>query len=149
MVVLFTDGRDNLSWLTAPQVLKVAQESEAIVHVVAIVPTEESAPPGARSVGVESQHVRALRDVAEVTGGRLWEAGSSAQLERTFLRILAQMQARYLLSFTPTGVAREGWHRLTVKVRKHRGSVRSRVGYLVPPTANEGGAPADGAIPPR
>lgn len=150
MVVLFTDGRDNLSWLTAPQVLKVAPESEAIIHVVAIVPTEESAPPGARSVGVESQHVRALREVAQVTGGRLWEVGSSAQLERTFLRILAEMQARYLLSFTRTGVAREGWHRLSVKVRNHGGAVRSRVGNLVPPTGSETGVTAEGATsPPR
>ncbi|HET7292492.1 MAG TPA: VWA domain-containing protein [Vicinamibacteria bacterium] len=135
MVVLFTDGRDNLSWLTASQVGKVAQESEAMVHVVAIVPPRDSfGPRFAASNSVEAPYIRELREVAEVTGGRLWEAGSSAQLERTFLRILAAMQARYLLSYTPAGVAHQGWHRLAVKVRNHKGAVRSRVGYMIPRT---------------
>jgi VWFA-related protein len=145
MVVVFTDGRDNLSWLTAPQVRKVAHESDAIVHAVAIVPAPV---PGARSMGGEAPHIRTLREVAEVTGGRLWAAGSSAQLERTFLRILAEMQARYLVSFVPTGVAREGWHRLAVKVRNHKGTVRSRAGYLVPASSSE---PPSGGVttPPK
>ena len=40
--------------------------------------------------------------------------------------------AGYLLSYAPTGVAREGWHRLAVKVRGHKGTVRSRSGYFMP-----------------
>ena len=43
------------------------------------------------------------------------------------------MRSRYLLSYGPTGIAREGWHRLEVKVKGHRGTVRSRSGYLVAP----------------
>jgi hypothetical protein len=75
-----------------------------------------------------------LRLLAEATGGRLVPAGSSAQLERTFLRILAEMRSRYLLSYSP-GVVREGWHRLEVKVKGHRGTVRSRSRYFVAPRA--------------
>ncbi len=40
MVVLFTDGQDNVSWLSPDQVRRVAEESEAIVYVVAIAPPE-------------------------------------------------------------------------------------------------------------
>ncbi len=50
--------------------------------------------------------LRALSHLAEATGGRLWPAGSSAQLERTFLRILTEMRSRYLLSYDPMGGAR-------------------------------------------
>ena len=86
---------------------------------------------------VEPAHVRLVRQIAEATGGRLWYAGVSAQLEPTFLRILAEMQSRYLLTFAPTGVARAGWHRLSVKVKGRKGTVRSRTGYFV-----AAGAPA-------
>jgi VWFA-related protein len=151
MVVLFTDGQDNVSWLGADQVLRVAQESEALVYVVAIAPSEEAAPlpsilqsltsprelPGDRGETQSSASVglRALTHLAEATGGRLWPAGGSAQLGRTFLRILDEMRARYLLSYDPAGAAREGWHRLEVKVKGHRGTVRSRSGYFEPPRA--------------
>jgi VWFA-related protein len=153
MVVLFTDGQDNVSWLTSDQVHRVAEESEALVYVVAIDPMSEEAsaagglgfgggPAGHRTLsvlgvearGAEAPGLRALRLLAEATGGRLVPAGSSAQLERTFLRILAEMRSRYLLSYSP-GVVREGWHRLEVKVKGHRGTVRSRSRYFVAPRA--------------
>ena len=137
VVVLFTDGQDNVSWLTREQVHRVAEESEALVYVVAIAPPPEEARTGflvnARSA--EAGGLRALSLLAEATGGRLWQAGGSAQLGPTFLRILAEMRSRYLLSYGPTGIAREGWHRLEVKVKGHRGTVRSRSGYFVAPRA--------------
>jgi VWFA-related protein len=137
VVVLFTDGQDNVSWLTREQVHRVAEESEALVYVVAIAPPPEEARTGFRvdSHSAEAGGLRALSRLAEATGGRLWPAGGSAQLGRTFLRILAEMRSRYLLSYGPTGIAREGWHRLEVKVKGHRGTVRSRSGYLVAPRA--------------
>ncbi len=148
MVVLFTDGQDNVSWLTREQVHRVAEESEALVYVVAIAPPPVEAPPagGLRGMPLREEHpgfrvdaqaggLRALSRLAEATGGRLWPAGSSAQLGRTFVRILAEMRSRYLLSYGPTGIAREGWHRLEVKVKGYRGTVRSRRGYFVAPQA--------------
>ena len=128
MVVLFTDGKDNMSWLSPEQVLRVAAECEALVQVVAIDAVRDDPR-------TEPPQLKALRRLADATGGRLWPAGSSRELERTFLRILAEMQSRYLLSYEPTEVAREGWHRLEVKVRGRRGTVRSRPGYFVPPRA--------------
>jgi Ca-activated chloride channel homolog len=139
LVVLFTDGRDDLSWLSPEQVVDVARESNALVHVVAIVPPDENviaAGPGGtlrtERRTVEPRRLRALRQVAEVTGGRLWPASASAQLGPTFLGVLAEMQSRYLLSYTPSGVPREGWHRLAVKVKGRKGIVRSRSAYFVP-----------------
>ncbi len=157
LVVLFTDGQDNVSWLRPDQVHRVAEESEALVYVVAIVPKGEETPTtgalgldhslrrpaghpalgvlGVEAGSAEAPSLRALGLLAEATGGRLLPAGSTAQLERTFLRILAEMRSRYLLSYGPTGVVREGWHRLEVKVKGHRGTVRSRSRYFVAPRA--------------
>jgi Ca-activated chloride channel homolog len=125
LVVLFTDGEDNMSWLSAAQVQLVAEESNAIVHVVTIAEPLSYAEPLSR---------KPLRRVADATGGKLWIAGASSDLERTFLRILSEMQSAYLLTYEPTGVKAEGWHRIEVKVKGGRGKVRTRSGYFVPPS---------------
>ena len=152
MVVLFTDGQDNVSWLTREQVHRVAEESDALVYVVAIEPRAGQARPIdlpdssltlqslsylGHAHGAEASALRALRLLAEATGGRLWPAGSSAQLKQTFQQILTEMRSRYLLSYSPTGVAGEGWHRLEVKVKGHRATVRSRTGYSVAARAGQ------------
>ena len=118
MVVLFTDGADNVSWLTADQVRKVASESEALVYVVTI----------GREPGSALEDLEAL---AGDTGGRVWSAEGSHALDKAFLKILDEMRTRYLLGYEPGLSAREGWHRLTVKVKGGKGSVRSRPGYFL------------------
>lgn len=124
LVVLFTDGEDNMSWLSPDQVQRVAEESNAIVHVVTIADV-----PGF----MEAPARKPLRRVADATGGKVWVAGSSSDLQATFLRILSEMQSAYLLTYEPTGVKREGWHRIEVKVKGGRGKVRTRSGYFIPP----------------
>jgi VWFA-related protein len=77
MVVLFTDGQDNMSWLSPGQVLKVAEQSDALLHVVAILPPAEKVftASGWETRDVEPDWLRSLRRTAEVTGGRIWPAG--------------------------------------------------------------------------
>jgi hypothetical protein len=43
---------------------------------------------------------------------------------------LAVFRQRYLLSYTPRGVWREGWHRLQVRLKSRRGTVTARAGYM-------------------
>ena len=112
-----------MSWLSPAQVQRVAEESNAIVHVVTI-----SEPAFA-----EPLSRKPLRRIADATGGKVWEASTSSDLQATFLRILAEMQSTYLLTYEPTGVKAEGWHRIEVKVKGGRGKVRTRSGYFVPP----------------
>jgi hypothetical protein len=45
--------------------------------------------------------------------------------------VLDEFRARYLVSYTPTGVAAYGWHTLEVTVKTRRGvRVTARPGYL-------------------
>jgi VWFA-related protein len=134
LVVLFTDGEDNMSWLKPDEVQRVAEESNAVVHVVTIAdPMGMVEPlPGGNWRWRSDRLARPLRRVSDATGGKVWVAGSSSDLQPTFLRILSEMQSAYLLAYEPTGVGGEGWHRLDVKLKGRRGSVRTRRGYLVP-----------------
>lgn len=138
LVVLFSDGEDNVSFLGERQVRAVAERSNALVHVVAwrsqYLPTWSSG--GIRGIpgpveAPEPEDIRLLRQIAEATGGRLWGADSPARLREAFAAIAEAMGQRYVLSYSPSGVKREGWHQLEVKLRGQKGDVHARRGYWV------------------
>jgi VWFA-related protein len=134
LLVLFTDGEDNLSWLDATQVRRVLLESNVLVQAVGVVP---AAPPGrsATRLPAEASHVRVLRHLAEITGGRFWAAASPARLADAFLAILESMRTRYVLRFEPDRGRREGLHELEVKLTRRQGKVHCRKAYFVGATA--------------
>ena len=138
LVVLFSDGEDNVSFLDERQLRTVAERSNALVHVVAW--RLESPRPwpslGIRGVSApldipEPEQIRVLRQIAEATGGRLWDADSPARLRESFAAIADAMGQRYVLRYEPSGVTRQGWHRLEVKLRGRKGDVHARRGYWV------------------
>ncbi|HEU4887859.1 MAG TPA: hypothetical protein VFV49_08240, partial [Thermoanaerobaculia bacterium] len=71
-----------------------------------------------------------LRDLSRQTGGSIVEIASTTDLQKTFVGILDEFRQRYLLSYTPRGVSREGWHRLQVRLKGRRGTVTARAGYM-------------------
>lgn len=144
LVVLFSDGIDNLSWLDWRQVQAVAERSNALLHVVTLQPTtvliggvqgplrfggHMMPAVGARNLEFESSW--ALRTIAESTGGRLWEAESLERLKTAFATIAEAMGKRYVLRYSLEGVPRPGWHKLSLKLRKKKGDVHTRTGYWV------------------
>ena len=139
LLVVFTDGEDNLSWLDAAQVRRVLLESNVLVQAVGIVPREEGTTRDFLFVsraGVEPPHVRTLRHLAEVTGGRFWAASAPDELAAAFLAILEAMKTRYVLRFEPGPVKRAGLHELEVKLTRRRGKAHCRKAYFVGPQAH-------------
>ena len=84
-----------------------------------------------RSIGpyLGGPNISALRTAAARTGGALYENPSNTQLPAIFKRVLDDFRSSYVLTFAPTGVARPGWHDLTVRVTNTKFSVRARKGY--------------------
>jgi Ca-activated chloride channel homolog len=113
LLIVFSDGLDTVSWLTPEIVIETAKRSDVVVYGVA----------------VGGGKPEFLRELASLTGGRLLEVDRTANLSAIFLEVLQEFRQRYLLSYTPRGVARDGWHRLEVKVRR-RATVKARPGYL-------------------
>jgi Ca-activated chloride channel family protein len=128
LLVAFTDGEDNSSWLDAEQVALVAEASNALVHVVGLWPT----PQQGNAAAPLAPHVLGLVRIAETTGGRVWSAQAD-NLPKIFVSILDELRSRYLLAYEPAGVTREGRHKLEVRVRGGKGQVRARSGYFVGP----------------
>jgi len=125
-VIVFSDGIDNLSWLSGAEVVEAAARSDAVVYGV-----------DARGPGDPSHHF--LRDVAKATGGRVWRARKTEELRARFLDVLRDIRARYVLSYTPAGVDTVGWHRLDVRLVGARGDVLARPAYFRPGKASAGG----------
>jgi len=115
LLLVFSDGVDTASWLTSEAVLETAKQSDAVVYGVTV-----------RGGGTP----RFLRDVSAFTGGSLFEIESTKDLKALFPRILEEFRQRYLVSYSPQGVSKTGWHRLEVHVKNHRATIKARPGYL-------------------
>jgi VWFA-related protein len=115
LLIVFSDGVDTSSWLRADAVLDAAKRADVVVYGVSV---------------VSRLKPEFLRDLTSLTGGRLFEIDKTANLASTFLGILDEFRHRYLVSYTPKGVAKDGWHKLDVRVRNRRGAIKARPGYL-------------------
>jgi VWFA-related protein len=123
VLVLFSDGRDTSSWLENEDLLRAARESSTTVYVVR---TREEG-----GAAVESGQAYLLRRVVETTGGSSWSSGSGPEIEAAFREVLETVNARYVLAYEPTGVARAGRHRIELRVRGRDVEVRARREYFV------------------
>ncbi len=115
LLIVFSDGVDTASWLAAPRVIEASRRSEVTVYAVSV-----------RGAG----ETPFLEELSEQTGGAVVEVESTTDLGRTFAGILAEFRQRYVVSYSPQGVARDGWHQLRVGVRDRRLRARARAGYL-------------------
>jgi VWFA-related protein len=115
LLIVFSDGVDTSSWLRASAVLDAAKRADVVVYGVSV---------------VSRLKPEFLRDLTSLTGGRLFEIDKTANLASTFLGILDEFRHRYLVSYTPKGVAKDGWHKLDVHVRNRRAAIKARPGYL-------------------
>jgi Ca-activated chloride channel family protein len=137
LVLLFSDGLDNASWLSRSDIITGVRRAGVIVHAVELV---DSPPPMATPAvmpmvrgtvtALRSAPQSFLAELVTAAGGRRWSATEPGQLRDLFTRAMDEMRARYVVSFYPEGVRRDGWHTLKVSVNVP-GSVTARPGYFV------------------
>jgi Ca-activated chloride channel homolog len=94
VLVVITDGGDTVSQVSYQDALREAQEAEALVYSIIIVPIEASA---GRDTGGE----HALIQLSEDTGGRYFYATSTPQLDNAFRQISDELRTQYLLAYYP------------------------------------------------
>ena len=121
LVIVFSDGLDTSSWLTAQAVLDAAKRSDAVVYGVSV---QSRVKP------------EFLRELTTLTGGQLFEVQKTANLGSIFLSVLEEFRQRYLVSYTPRGVATDGWHTLEVRIKSRKATIKARPGYLAGASLN-------------
>lgn len=95
VMVVITDGGDTVSQVDYKAALRSAQEAEALVYSIIIVPIEASA---GRDTGGE----HALIQISEDTGGKYYYASSLPQLDEAFRKISDELRTQYLLAYYPS-----------------------------------------------
>ena len=123
VMVVITDGGDTTSKVKYPEAVREAQQSEAIVYSIIVVPIEASA---GRNTGGE----HALIQISADTGGRYYYASGIPRLEEAFRQISDELRTQYLLGYYPSRrLSDSDFRRIEVKV-KHVPSI-----VKTPPTA--------------
>lgn len=124
VMVLITDGGDTASQTDYKGAVRAAQEAEALVYSVIIVPIEASA---GRDTGGE----HALIQLSEDTGAKYYYASSMNQLDEAFRKISDELRTQYLLGYYPVKrFAESDFRQLEVTVSGNSSlHVRHRTGY--------------------
>ena len=125
VMVVITDGGDTVSKVDSKEAVRAAQEAEAILYSIIVVPGESSA---GRDTGGE----HALIQLSEDTGGKYFYASSLAQLDKAFQQISDELRTQYLLAYYPSQkLSDSDFRRIQVNVSgiptEYR--VRHRTGY--------------------
>lgn len=95
VIILITDGGDTVSKVDYKQAVRAAEEAEAIVYSIIVVPIENSA-------GRETGGEHALIQLSEDTGGKYYYATSVQQLDEAFHKISDELRTQYLLAYYPS-----------------------------------------------
>ena len=133
VLVLITDGGDTTSKANYNSALRRAQEAEAIVYSIIVVPVAADA---GRNTGGEHALIQISRD----TGGKYYYADSVADLDEAFRQISEELRTQYLIAYYPNRrISDSPFRRIQVQLVKKDDAdaktyqVRHRAGYYTAP----------------
>jgi Ca-activated chloride channel family protein len=124
VIVLLSDGDDTASLIWEEQVIELARQREATIHVIDL---------GARDPARRSSRVLEL--IAAESGGEVHRPRSAEDLGAVYARIGEELRSQYMMGYLPARAARDArWRRLEIRVRG-RGDLRlrHRTGYYAQP----------------
>jgi Ca-activated chloride channel family protein len=124
VIVIITDGGDTMSAVGYHDAVRSAQQAEAIVYAIIMVPVPSNA---GRNLGGENALIQLARD----TGGKYFYAAPGG-LDDAFKQVSRELRTQYLLAYYPTR-ERPGssFRRIEVNVSRPGDplKVRHRAGY--------------------
>ncbi|MBV8552579.1 MAG: VWA domain-containing protein [Acidobacteriaceae bacterium] len=122
-LIVVSDGRDNVSKLTYPELLQIIKASRATIYTVGLYEGDgDDANPSV------------LRKMAHITGGKFFEPQRLEQVQPTFDEISRDIRNRYTLGYAPDEVNDKHTLRsvkVTAQKDGHKLLVRTRTTYTV------------------
>jgi VWFA-related protein len=153
LIVAFSDGRDSTSIIDEKTVREIARLTDAVVDIVVPVAgtrgegsmrrlaqrntidslsTGENVNPGGRDAqnGGEGAVPSILAELVGPTSGQVFQLGTDDSISQVFKAMLDDFRASYVLQYVPRGVPPDGWHDVSVTVKKQpKYEIRARKGY--------------------
>lgn len=123
VIILITDGGDTTSTVDFHQALRKAQEADAVIYSVIIVPI-----PGEAGRNIGGEH--ALINLSDGTGGRAFQPHAAVDLDPVFKDLEAELRTQYVLGFYPQPAKNAKPYRsLEVRTTNPSFTVQARKGY--------------------
>jgi Ca-activated chloride channel homolog len=116
-ILIISDGGDNSSRYTSKEVKNALREADIQVYSIGIVE-----PFTTRMTPEEMTGPVLLGEIAQQTGGRLFEVYDLNDLRDIATRISAALRNQYVLGYAPPDIKHDGkYHRIQVKVERLKG----------------------------
>lgn len=133
VLVVVTDGEDNSSRLSFRDLMKRAEEADALIYTVGMFEMRDSNYPREE-----------LTKVAEVTGASAHFPTNVEECRETMREIASEVSHQYSLGYYPSNAAPDGkWRKLKAVVGESGGKskyvTRTRTGYYAPKHREEKG----------
>jgi Ca-activated chloride channel family protein len=127
-VIVFTDGGENASRLSASDASGVASGIDVPVYIFGIVPSIDNPATDIGASASRSPLSGALSELSTRTGGHVFVASTPGQRSIAARQIVDELRHQYLIAFESSG--KPGWHPLVVRARGKDLTVRARDGYI-------------------
>jgi VWFA-related protein len=123
VLIMISDGDDNLSLETLSGTLEMAQKSDVSIFTIS---TNSSGFYGIAAPKTD----KVLKQLAEDTGGRAFFPFKAEDLSESFQHISAELRSQYSVAYRSSNPARDGSFR-SIKIETDRKNlkVKSRKGY--------------------
>jgi VWFA-related protein len=131
VMVVLTDGEDNLSRISLKKAIQDAENTGVSVYAIS---TKDFSELG-RYGNPTSDADKVLQALTERTGGEAMFPGDLKTLNRTFDKLRDVIRSRYLIAYRPADFQNDGhYRRIRIVATKHGRSLRvhARHGYYAP-----------------
>lgn len=119
-LVVFTDGKDNASVLSAHAAIQRAKKAGVPVYTV-----------GQSEALADKTLMDQLEEISKATGGKSYEAKKRDDVEKIFSDISSDMKHTYLLAYPAPEVTEKSWRKIQVEILQAKNyKVRAREGYF-------------------
>ncbi len=149
VLVVISDGDDNLSTHSRGEAIEMAQRAGVVIYTISTstqwVTAEEGTDAAKRSNRkfVKEAGDKVLEHLAEETGGRAFFPYRVDDLAQSFQDIGDELRSQYSLAYVPTNRSADGkFRRIRIEVNRKGLLVRARRGYYAPRAAADVTKPA-------
>jgi Ca-activated chloride channel homolog len=136
VMVLISDGDDNLSNHTRSEAIEMAQRTNVVIYTIStstqwiqLSQTDPSKAANRKMHLTEGDEI--LKSLAEETGGRAFFPYHIDDLNQSFQDIGDELRNQYTITYSPTNFVANGkYHRIKIEIPNRGGyQVRARRGY--------------------
>ena len=128
IMVVYTDGGDTRSTITASDVTDLLKASDVTMYTLGYLEHQSSS--------YRSSAQMELQRFSQMTGGQAFFPSSLKELDAMYEKIVREMDARYILGYTSTDQKADGsWRPVEIKLKRTdlKGvKLRTRPGYFAP-----------------